>query len=401
MKKFSTEIIIVLLIILVGTFIFFQYLSPKGSFKRVTKSVEMAVKTRQSKDDGYYLSKFPAKKINKILVELSHGEMHSLALISPDDLSQKKIFEIKSKASLNPSVTHNGAFIAFRASQISFIDIDGKGLDYVSKYQRPFSLDNCVFSPNGEFLAYEFSLPNQTYPEIFVESDLKYFENAIIARECIRIPNPEKAANRSPQFLPSGEAIAFLADFSGSADICIFDLGLQTPVLIRLTNGAQPKSAGGNIFAIDIKEEFLFYVQNTFWEGGEKICAVAIIPSGKPVKTGTISMTRFGQINYAEYNQTPTAISRLYTGITQVFVSPDGNDIIFAADGQIITMKLNGVKAIKLANGDFAQFSPDGKQVIIGLNQGNKSSLSLMDFEVRRQGKKVELDGRIESLIWF
>lgn len=401
MKKFPVEIVIILLIILVGTFIFFQYLSPRGTFKRVAKSVEMAVKTRQSKDDGYYLSKFPSKKVDKILVELSQGEMHSLVLLAPDDLSQKKIFEIKSKTFLNPSVTHNGVFIAIGTSQISFIDTYGKGLDYISKYQRPFTLNNCVFSPNGEFLAYEFSLPNQTYPEIFVESDLKYFENAIITRECIRIPNPEKAANHSPQFLPSGEAIAFLADFSGSPDICIFDLGLQTPALIRLTNGAQPKSVEKNIFAVDVKEEFLFYVQNTFWEGGEKICAVAIIPSGKPVKTGTISMTRFGQINYVEYNQTPTAISRLYTKIAQIFVSPDGKDIIFAADGQIITMKLNGTKVVKLANGDFAQFSPDGKQVAIGLNQGNKSSLSLMNFEVRRQGRKTELDGQIESLIWF
>ncbi|MFH1288833.1 MAG: hypothetical protein ABII25_09100 [bacterium] len=401
MKKFPLEIIITLLIILFGTFIFFQYLSPKGSFKRITKSVKMTVKTHQSKDEGYYLSKFAAKKANKILVELIQAETYSLMLLDPNDLSQKKLFEIRSKSSLNPSITHNGEFIAVQIPQISFIDINGKELDYIPKYQRPFSLNNCAFSPDGQFLAYEFSLPNQTPTEIFVESDLRYFGDAIISRENIRIPNPEKAANRLPQFLPSGQAIAFLADFAGNAEICIFDLGLQVPVLIRLTNGAQAKSIGKNIFTIDIKEEFLFYVQNTFWEDGEKICAIPIIPSGKPVKTGTISMTRFGQINYAEYNQNLVAVSGIYTKITQLFISPDGKDMIFSADGQIIAMKLNGSKVVNLGKGDFSQFSPDGKQVLIGLNGKNTSSISFFDFEVKRQNKRINLDGRIESLIWF
>lgn len=412
MKKYFVEIIIVSLIILFSTFIFYRYLSPKGSFKRMTASVKMKVKTQQSKNEGYYLYKLPAEKVNKILIELNQGGTRSLVLLDPNDLSQKKIFETKSKFSLNPSITHNGAFISMHVpavtskqnepgSQISFIDINGKELDYVSQYQRPFSLSNCAFSPDGSLLAYEFSLPNQKNQEIFVEGGLKYFENAIITKEDIRVPNPEKAANHLPQFLPSGKGIAFLADYSGSADICIFDIGLQVPTLIRLTNGAQAKTVGENIFVIDAKEEFLFYVQNAFWEGGEKICAIAMIPAGKPVKFGTISMTKYGQINYTEFNQNLVQISRLYNNITQLFLSPDGKDMIFAADGQIINMKLNGSKVTELGKGDFSQFSTDGKQVLIGLNDKNTSSISFLDFEVKRQDKKVDLEGNIEHLIWF
>ncbi|MDD5773341.1 MAG: hypothetical protein PHX78_07770 [bacterium] len=412
MKKYLTEIIITLLIILVSTFIFYQYLKPKGSFKQMTTSVKMAVKTQESKNEGYYLSKAPAKKIDKILVELNQGETRSLVLLDPKDLSQKKIFESKNGISLNPSITHNGEFIAIQVpavgstqktqiSKISFIDINGKELDYISKYQRPFSLNNCTFSPDGNFLAYEFNLPNQTYPEIFLESDLKYFENAIITQEDIRIPNSEKAANHLPQFLPSGNGIAFLADYSGSPEICIFDIGLKVPNLIRLTNGAQAKSTGKNLFVIDSKEEFLFYIQNTSWEGGEKICAIPMIPSGRPVKTGTISMSKYGQINYTEFNQNVVNISRLYTKITQLFLSPDGKDMIITADGKIITMKLNGSKVTELAKGDFTQFSIDGKQVLIGSNDKNTSSISFLDFEVKRQDKTLNFEGKIESLIWF
>jgi Tol biopolymer transport system component len=372
----------------------------------------MTVKTQQSKNEGYYLSKSPAKKINKILVELNQGELRSLILLDPADLSQKKIFETKSRLSLNPSITHNGEFIAIQVpavssnqktpiSQLSFIDINGKELDYISKYQRPFSLNNCAFSPEGNFLVYEFSLPNQTYPEIFVENDLKYFENAIITQEDIRIPNPEKAANHLPKVLPSGKGIVFLADYSGSSDICVFDIGLQVPTLIRLTNGAQAKATGKNIFAIDAKEEFLFYVQNAFWEEGEKVCAISMLPSGKPVKTGTISMTKFGQINYVEFSQNVVQISQLYNKITQLFLSPDGKDMIYSADGHIINMKLNGSKTTELGKGNYTQFSNDGKQVLIGLNDKNTSSISLVDFEVKRQDKKVDLEGQIESMIWF
>ena len=412
MKKFLPEIIIVSLIILFGTFIFYQYLSPKGSFKRMTKSVKMTVKNRQSKNEGYFLSTLPEKKANKILVELNQAGIRSLILLDPNALSQKKIFEIKSSFPMNPSVTHNGEFIAVqipafssskkaKVSQISFIDITGKELDYISKYQRPFSLNNCAFSSDGNFLVYEFNLPNQTDPELFVERDLKYFENAIITKEDIRIPNPEKSANHLPQFLPSDQGIAFLADFSGSADICIFDIGLQVPALIRLTNGAQAKSSGKNMFVIDPKEEFMFYVQNTFWEGGEKICAISIIPSGKPVKTGTISMSRYGQINYTEFNQNVTTVSHLYKEITQIVLSPDGKDMLIAADRKITTMKVNGAKVTKIAKGDFTQFSTDGKQILIGSNDKNTSSISLYDFEVKRQDQTVSFDGKIEGLIWF
>ncbi|MEW6087377.1 MAG: hypothetical protein AB1498_03670 [bacterium] len=412
MKKFLPELIIISLIILFSTLIFFQYLKPKGSFKRIAKSVKMTVKTQQSKNEGYYLSKFPAKKANKIILELKQGKNRSLMLIDPNDFSRKKIFETSGELSLNPSVTHNGEFIAIQVpavsssqkvpiSQISFIDINGKELDYISKYQRPFSLNNCAFSPDGQFLAYEFSLPNQTYPEIFIESDLKYFEDAIITQEDIRIPNPEKAANHLPQFLPSGKAIAFLADFSGNPDICIFDIGVQVPTLIRLTNGAQAKSSGKNIFTIDAKEEFLFFIQNVSWEGGEKIFALPIIPSGKPVKSGTISMTKFGKINYVEYDQNVTGISHLFTKITQLFLSPGGDDMLFVGDGQVITMKLNGSKITELAEGDFTQFSPDGKQVLVGLNEKNASNISFYNFEVKRQDKKINLEGHIENMIWF
>jgi hypothetical protein len=372
----------------------------------------MTVKTQQSKNEGYYLSKAPAKKSNKILIELNQGETRSLVLLDPNDLFQKKIFETKSKFTLNPSITHNGEFIAIQVptsssnqktqiSQISFIDINGKELDYISKYQRPFSLSNCAFSPEGSFLAYEFSLPGQTYPEIFVESNLKYFENAIITQEDIRVPNPEKAANHLPLFLPSGKGIAFIADFSGGSDICIFDFGLQVPTLIRLTNGAQAKTVGENIFAIDSKEEFLFYVQNASWQDGEKICAIPMIPSGNPVKTGTISMSKYGQINYTEFNQNVVQISNLYNKITQLFLSPDGKDMIIAADGQIITMKLNGSNITELAKGDFTQFSTDGKQVIIGLNDKNTARISFFDIKAKIQDKKINLEGQIESVVWF
>lgn len=412
-KTLLLKIAVVICIIILASFIFFRYLMPKGSFKQVTRSVKTTIKTHEAQKEGYYLSSVPPKKLNNILVETSKEDTHKLNIIDSNNWSLKEILSIQSKKELNPSISHNGEFIGFQKtfhsarqntniSQISIIDITGKEIDYSPKYQRPFNLNNFRFSPDGSRVAYEFSIQNQTYPEIFIEKELKILENTLITQAEIRIPNPEKAGNHFPQFLSSSKALAFLADFAGSPEICIFDLGLQTPELIRLTNGSQAKAQEKNLFSLDPKEEFLFYVQNAFWQGGEKICVIPTLPQGEPNRRGTINMVKYGTINYTESYQNIAQISQIYKKITQLFISPDGKNLLFIGDRNVITAKINGAKPTNIAEGDFAQLSFDQKRLAIGLNQKKDATVTIFDFETQKEEKKITFpDSRIEDIIWF
>jgi Tol biopolymer transport system component len=264
--------------------------------------------------------------------------------------------------------------------QLFTIRPDGTGIVQITHLRGEASTPG--WSPDGKLIAFTRETPPANGSVALISPQGTGFREVTPAA---RQPQPKHIWNGNPVFTPDGKSIVFVRD-QGPADSGIWIMGADGSGLRRLTR---------NPFVRD-------------WDGGD--VAPSVSPDGKRVS--------FVRIKKEEKLQALFTVGIDGTGLRQVTPytlevgikqdwSPDGKLIVLITNADfarpsesanVATIRPDGTHLTAVTrftgrkqNAYAGSFSPDGKQIVLRLEQGDRYALAVVD----RNGQNLRLLTRL------
>jgi WD40 repeat protein len=179
----------------------------------------------------------------QLAIAAKKGERDDIVIIDPKRNKEIRRIKLKLSGALTPSWSPDGTKLVFTGldggiSDLFIVDADGENLQRLTNDKNADF--HPVWSPDGKTIAFATDRGPDTDFNTLKIGNLKIALYHLDTDSIEVLPYMEWGTNRSPQWAPDGQSIAFVSDRDGVSNIYLFDLtDRQLYQLTHLFTGAQ------------------------------------------------------------------------------------------------------------------------------------------------------------------